>query len=99
MTYELKGVDSLGLIWGSLKNESEEEKEGFLRSLVVNLRVTVDAIAAKTEGKRRSTRSTRFLIKPSTAVVNGCFAHYFAFSSLGRTVIFFVGRRDYYKEK
>lgn len=53
MAYELKGVESFGLIWGSLRNENGEEKEeGFLRSLVVNLRVTVDAIAAKTERER-----------------------------------------------
>lgn len=49
MTYELKGVESFGFIWGSLRNESGEETEGFLRSLVVNLRVTVDAIAAEAE--------------------------------------------------
>lgn len=69
MTYELKGVESFGFIWESLRNE------GFLRSLFVNLRVTVDAIAAEAEKEKIG--------------VNGSFAQVmfvFCIFRMGRTV-------------
>lgn len=77
MTYELKGVESFGFIWESLRNE------GFLRSLVVNLRVTVDAIATKAERERGDQRRIKPPLMESMADFLICIFQ------MGRTVLLF----------